>query len=121
MGGLSVDVGDQQFYFSGAPTVGLVFPFKEHAKFFGDAMLEIGSFGDLAGLITNNIVPGFDVGVSIFPFSFSPKYDYHVGNDIFDLRIDITYRGTWFGNKYMHAFGLNFNLLYPELYSWFPW
>jgi len=83
--------------------LGLVYPFTDNVKLFGDGLFEIGSFDGMNGMIAKNITPGFDAGLD---FWF----------DKAKMGFDIKYRGTWFENNYLHSVGIG--LLWLGGSSW---
>jgi len=76
-GGLT---GTENSMASGALTLGLVYPFNQRIKLFGDGIFEFGNFAGIKGLINKNATPGFDAGLQ---FWFD-SYDWYesVGFDI---------------------------------------
>jgi hypothetical protein len=90
----------------GAFTLGLVYPFNEHIKLFGDGIFEFGNFARMNGFINKNATPGFDAGLQFW-------FDYE------SIGFDIKYRGNWYENNYLHAIGIDFILLGGS--SWKLW
>jgi TolB-like protein len=100
--GLETRFGGFDNRFSGAasPMAGIVFPFNDTVKLYGDGILELGYFGGLDGLISNRVTPAFDTGILFW-------YD--------ELGFDIKYRGTWYKDTYTHSVGVGF-LAHPEIF-----
>jgi len=91
---------NNEFYGSASPMAGLVLPFNNTIKLYGDGILELGYFGSLNGLINNWVTPAFDTGM-LFWFD--------------GLGFDIKYRGTWYKDTYTHSIGVGF-ISRPEIF-----
>jgi len=81
-----------------SPVVGFVFPVTPNIRLFADASLNMGSFGNLDGLLTNWLTPSFGGGVNIHFWDFaaiSLKYRYTMYKKLNENSISL---GLGFGN-----------------------
>ena len=83
-------------YYGISPSVGLVIPVAS-TQLFSNFILEIGNFGIWKGIITENITPGFDIGISFSETIESP---------VFTIR----YKGLFFENVYTHGIGFTYGI-----------
>jgi hypothetical protein len=95
-------VKTQGSFSSIATMAGLVYPIFNSEDFsgqiFADLILEMGMFGDMRGMITDWLTPGFDLGVVVI-------------NDFYEsirLGFSLKYKGMWYQNNYINFIGIGF-------------
>jgi len=86
------------YLFTASPTVGAVLPIGGSARFFANASLDLGNFGQWDGLITDWATPGFGAGLE---FDLRRITD---NDGIFAIR----YRGVLFHDSYAHGISAGF-------------
>jgi len=113
IGGPSENKDAGIFLFGGiSPTFGLLFPLNNYLTVFADSFLDMKNYTErrpLNGLITNWMTPGFSIGLGIRP---SWGYNHDGDGAMHIIKLNISYRGTWYENSYTHGirFGVGFNL-----------
>ena len=98
------DVSPSSSHISFAPALGLGLPLGNRVWIFTNALLEMGTFGHLDGLIAGWATPGFDLGVEMLgPFGDSQL----LGASNF---INLRYRLTLFQGRQAHSTSIGWGL-----------